>query len=253
MMGSMQLRLFGICILASVLLLAQSEKYIDSVRISPDRGPCGPTNQAGCMTLSSWGSSAFSATNISLALLAEIAYNANERNVEHLDRLGGSRYDVSIKPESGGSVTLERIRPMLRAFLQERFRLETHPDTKQEAGYALVAAKSGPKLKESDSNEKVVGNINVGSLVLRRATLNQIAGLLSQPLGKTVVNQTGIAGTYNADLQFAPEGSELSQTGTPRPSIFTAVQEQLGLKLEPQKITTDILVIDSCERAPTGN
>ncbi|HXE64698.1 MAG TPA: TIGR03435 family protein [Bryobacteraceae bacterium] len=88
-----------------------------------------------------------------------------------------------------------------------------------------------------------------GNLIERRMAKDKML----IPLGKPVINQTGIPGTFNIDLRFAPEGSELSQTGTPRPSIFTAVQKQLGLKLEPQKITTDILVIDSCQPVPTGN
>jgi uncharacterized protein (TIGR03435 family) len=249
----MKMRLLALMLLTAAFLLAQSEKYIDSVRISPDRGPCGPTNQAGCTNLSAWGSSAFTATNVALDLLVAIGYSIDLRNIEYLERLGGNHYDVSVKPESGGSVSRERARPMLRAFLKERFRLETHNDQKQEAGYALVVTKGGPRLRESDPDEKVVGNINEGSLVLRHATLNQIAGLLSNPLGKPVVNQTGIPGTFNLDLQFAPEGAELSQTRTPRPSIFTAVQEALGLKLEPRKVMSDILVIDRCEPVPTGN
>jgi uncharacterized protein (TIGR03435 family) len=249
----MKVRVPALLLLATAFLLAQSENYVDSVRISPDRGACGPTNQAGCLNIGSWNSSAFTATNVSLDLLVAIGYSVDLRNIEHLDRLHGNHYDVSIKPESGGSVSRERARPMLRAFLKERFRLETHSDKKQEAGYALVVTKGGPRLQESDPNDKVLGNINDGSLVLRRATLDQIAGLLSNPLGKTVVNETGISGTFNVDLRFAPEGAEPSQTGTPRPSIFTAVQEQLGLKLEPRKITSDILVIDNCEPMPSGN
>jgi uncharacterized protein (TIGR03435 family) len=240
-------------LLAAVSLLAQSEKFVGSVRISPDRGPCGLTNQPGCTNLGPWGSAEFTATYVSLDLLVSIGYAAELRNIEHLDRLGGRHYDVSVKPESGGGVTLARIRPMLRGFLEERFRLQTHTAIRQESGYALVIAKGGPKLMESGPDEKPVGNINEGSLILRRATLDQIALLISHPLGKSVVNQTGIAGTFNVNLRFAPEGSEATQTATTRPSIFTAVQEQLGLKLEPQKVTTDILVIDHCNPIPSDN
>ena len=249
----MRIRLLAVWLLAGVCLLAQSEKYIDSVRISPDRGPCGQTNPSGCTKLSPWGSSAFTATHVALDLLVELAYSTERRDIDHLDRLHGNLYDVSIKPESGGSVTLQRLRPMLRAFLQERFQLETHNEKKQEDGYALVLAKGGSKLKASKPDAKVVGLVANGRLILGRATLDQIAGLLASPLGKPVVNQTGIPGTFNLDLQFAPEGSELSKMGTGRPSIFTAVQEQLGLKLEPLKVMSDILVIDRCEAVPTGN
>src|SRR6185312_7719397 len=145
------------------------------------------------------------------------------------------------------------LRPMLRAFLKDRFQLETHNDKKQEDGYSLVLAKSGSRLKAGDPGAKAVGLVAKGRLILGRATLDQIAGLLSSPLGKPVVNETAIQGTFSLDLQFAPEGPENSQTGTDRPSIFTAVQQQLGLKLEPRKVMSDILVIDRCESVPSGN
>jgi uncharacterized protein (TIGR03435 family) len=213
------MRVLAVWFLAGFCLLAQPEKCIDSVRVSPDRGPCGPGNQAGCTNLSAWGSSAFTATYVSLDLLVELACG---------------------------------VEPMLRAFLKDRFQLETHNARKQEDGFELVLAKDGLKLKASDPGADTAAIVARGRLFLGRATLDRIASLLSSPLGKPV-NQTGIPGTFNLDLQFAPEGSQISQTGTERPSIFTAVQEQLGLKLEPRKVMSDILVIDRCESVPTGN
>jgi uncharacterized protein (TIGR03435 family) len=248
----MKMRLLIFAFLTSALLMAQPEKYIDSVKISPDRGGCLQV-QAACTNPGAFGGSEFKATNVSLEVLVEMAYDVKDREIEHADRLSGNLYDVSIKPETSGSVSYERLQPMLRTLLAERFHLQIHRETKQEAGYALLVAKSGPELRESEANARPGGIIDVGLIRDPRATLDEVAALLSHPLGKPVVNQTGIAGTFNVNLRFAPEGSEISQSGTPRPSIFTAVQEQLGLRLEPQKITTDILVIDHCERIPTEN
>jgi uncharacterized protein (TIGR03435 family) len=237
----------------TAFLLAQSEKYIDSVRISPDRGGGCIQVQAACTNPGAFGGSVYNATNVSLDVLVEIAYGVKDREIEHADRLGENHYDVSIKPESGGTVSYQRLQPMLRALLTERFRLVTHPQKKEEGGYALVVAKGGPKLKGSDANSKAGGVISAGFISNPQATLDVVAFLLSHPLGKPVVNQTGISGPFNVALRFAPEGSEIPQNGTPRLSIFTAVQEQLGLRLESRKITTEVLVIDSCERVPTEN
>ncbi len=239
-------------LLAAVSLLAQSEKFIGSVRISPDRGAC-PVVAAACTEPGSWGGSAYTARNISLNLLVGLAYGIDDNTIENVDRLGSKLYDVSVKPENGGSVSYQRAQPMLQALLKERFGLQTHHDTKQESGFALVVAKGGPKLEESDTNAKAHGVIMKGRLIHPAANLDLIADLLSRPLGKPVLNQTGISGTYKLDLRFAPEGSEATQTANTRPSIFTAIQEQLGLKLEPHKVTTDILVIDQCNPIPSDN
>lgn len=240
-------------LLAAVSLLAQSEKFVGSVRISPDRGACARTNPSGCTDPGSWGGSAFTARNVSLNVLVGMAYGIDDNKIEHAHRLGGKLYDISVKPESGGSLSYPRAQPMLQALLKERFGLQTHRDTKQESGYALVVAKGGPKLKESEQDAKANGIMMNGRLINPAATLDLIAALLSRPLGKPVVNQTGISGVYQLDLRFAPEGGEATQTASTRPSIFTAVQEQLGLKLEPQKVTTDILVIDQCNPIPSDN
>jgi uncharacterized protein (TIGR03435 family) len=76
-----------------------------------------------------------------------------------------------------------------------------------------------------------------------------LASMLGRPLGAPVVDQTGIKGTYDFDLNFAP----VESAGSSLPSIFTAIQEQLGLKLESRKVPLQMLVIDKCQRVPTEN
>ncbi|HEY4084532.1 MAG TPA: TIGR03435 family protein [Bryobacteraceae bacterium] len=112
---------------------AQPEKYIGSVRISPDRGGGCIQVQAACTNLGAFGGSVYNATNVSLDVLVEMAYDVKDREIEHADRPGANHYDVSIKPESGGNVSLERVQPMLRTLLAERFHLQSHRGTKQEA------------------------------------------------------------------------------------------------------------------------
>ena len=76
-----------------------------------------------------------------------------------------------------------------------------------------------------------------------------LASMLTRPVGRPVVDKTGITGNYDIALNFAPEGS----TDSTLPSIFTALQEQLGLKLEPQKVPVEMLVIDHLEKVPSEN
>jgi uncharacterized protein (TIGR03435 family) len=79
--------------------------------------------------------------------------------------------------------------------------------------------------------------------------MKSLAAMLAHPVGRPVINKTDITGNYEIKLSFAPDGS----TDSPYPSIFTAVQEQLGLKLEPQKVPVEMLVIDHLEQTPSPN
>jgi uncharacterized protein (TIGR03435 family) len=133
--------------------------------------------------------------------------------------------------------------------LEERFKLVTHRETKDTAGYALTIAKGGPKLKPGEIANGRMPVILRGRLISPNAAMAEIVSILARPLGKPVIDKTNLTGTFNIDLKFAPDGDAAS----PLPSIFTAVQEQLGLKLESQKVPFETLVIDHCERIPTDN
>ncbi len=222
---------------------AQSpEKFeVASVRISTPGG-------TGMTSWSPMGGAAFTATNISLRVLVSMAYAVDDKQILGDDLLGTEQYDVSAKPAGGGRLTYERLKPMLVSLLSERFKLVTHRETKTFPGYALVAAKGGPKLHASDASTGQ-SSILPGRIIGHAMDMGVLASLLARPLGTPVLNKTGIEGTWDIDLKFAPEGSADSS----RPSIFTAVQEQLGLKLESQKVLMEMLVVDRCERVPTEN
>ncbi len=137
---------------------------------------------------------------------------------------------------------------MLQALLEERFGLKTHREKKEVAGYALVLAKTGPKLQANAGTVRPFVTYP-GGLEGGPANLDILAGMLARLVGKPVLNKTALEGNYDLKLRYAREGD----TNSSLPSLFTAIQEQLGLKLESQKVPQEILVIDHCERAPTEN
>ncbi len=158
---------------------------------------------------------------------------------------------------------------MLRTLLLDRFKLAVHRETKALPGCALVVAKTGAKLRESaieeGSDEKPLFTGRRGDLTAERVTITQLAETLSRTLSSPVLDMTGIKGVFELHLRWTPDenplmkkpaesGEALAPTeGADAPTIFTALQEQLGLKLEVRKIPVEILVIDHVERAPSEN
>jgi uncharacterized protein (TIGR03435 family) len=142
-------------------------------------------------------------------------------------------------------------RPRIRALLADRFKLKIHHEQKEMQGYALVVAKGGPKLKDPDDSHP---NSAGPGMVTSNTTIRKLARTLGRYLRSPVIDHTGIDGTFKIELIYSPtslypDASDL--TAYPRtrdlPSVFQAVQEQLGLRLEPARLPVDVIVIDSAE------
>jgi uncharacterized protein (TIGR03435 family) len=151
---------------------------------------------------------------------------------------------------------------MIQALLAERFRLKVHHDSKELPVYVLTVAKGGPKMKvrtEGDGGAE-------GSMLFRGALLPGrdtsvavlLAGLQKIVLDRPVLDKTGLAAHYDFDLKWRPDPSQFRGNGDKVPSdandpdLFTALQEQLGLKLTAEKAPVDVVVIDSAEK-PSEN
>jgi uncharacterized protein (TIGR03435 family) len=156
------------------------------------------------------------------------------------------RYDIEAKSQDEAA-TAEDLRLMLRNLLAERFKLAVRETTEEVAGYALLVAKGGPKVKAGDGKVRSSIGSNSGRISADNAPMERLATVLSTQLGRPVVDITGLSGHYSFTLTFAKSDDDVSA-----PSIFTAVQEQLGLKLESKRVPTRILVIDHVER-PSEN
>ncbi|MDP9049753.1 MAG: TIGR03435 family protein, partial [Acidobacteriota bacterium] len=146
-----------------------------------------------------------------------------------------------------------RQRATVDAMLAERFKLKTHLESRESAIYALVVSKGGPNLKPAKPDARAGFTSGPGRFSSQTVTLGLVVQLLGHELGRPVIDKTGLTGNYNITLNWAPTqggaGGEAAQAAdSAAPSLFTAVQEQLGLKLEAQKGAVEHLVIDSAEK-----
>jgi uncharacterized protein (TIGR03435 family) len=225
----------------------------------------------------------FSAANANVRQLIANAYDVKDDQVSGgPDWVGSTGYDIEAKvtdPDGPHQLTKAQRTQALQALLADRFKIAVHAETKDAPIYALTIAKGGPKLKESKPSDALPAGIppgaavrgpdgavprgsmmrmsGPGNLTAPAMTTTQLATMLSQQLHMTVVDRTGLTGSYDFSLQWTPDnlpppppGAEASAPGGP--SIFTAVQEQLGLKLDSTRGPVKTLVIDHIER-PSEN
>jgi uncharacterized protein (TIGR03435 family) len=201
---------------------------------------------------------------MSLHLLIGAAYGLKDYQVASPDWMKDVRFDISAKMPAGA--TTSQAPAMLRTLLEERFQLTSHREQRELPVYALIVAKNGPKLQEvitpdrglrlepQRGNDKLTG----------QASMGLVATILSLQLDRPVIDMTGLHAVYRFDVSWAPGDNEKNYapneaTGIPQgalpaaPSIFTALEETLGIKLDSRKAPTDVLVIDHAERNPTAN
>jgi bla regulator protein blaR1 len=206
------------------------------------------------------GSGKLNATNATLKALIGFAYNVRDYQISGGPNwLGSTGYDIVATPEHPVDPTPDNIdyfRAMLRSLLTQRFKLTVSRQTKELPVYALVVAKDGPKFKEVEKWQKGADmriRGGAGQMIAEKVTMALLAQTLSNIAGRSVVDQTGLTGYYDFKLEWTPD--EIGQPAPvvleprDRPSIFTALQEQLGLKLDSQKGPVEILVIDHAEKA----
>jgi uncharacterized protein (TIGR03435 family) len=196
----------------------------------------------------------YRASNVAMK---SVIANAYEMRIFHIEGapawLSSDRFDIVARGREG---TPDRLRPaMLRRLLAERFNLVVHFETKEQQVYSLVLLRSdgrlGPGLMPSapgsDSGVPLPSLTNgVGRIAGKAVMLDTFAAVLAGQFNQMVTNRTGLNGQFDIDLRYTPS---TSQAAAPEfPSIFTAVQEQLGLKLEPDRAPVRVLVIDNVER-----
>ncbi|MEO6804075.1 MAG: TIGR03435 family protein [Granulicella sp.] len=198
------------------------------------------------------GSGKFTAHNLPLSQLIVLAYGIDKNQIANKPSwLDSDLFDVNAKPSGNIALTCEELKPLLQSLLKERFHLATHTEIKLMPGYALTVAKSGPKLQPTKGSQFPNFRLRVDNTELNGLNWSMafLATNLQHPAGRPVVDKTGLTGSYDLKLDFAPD----TATDSPLPSIFTAIQDTLGLKLESQKVPVEVLVIDGVNRNPTEN
>jgi uncharacterized protein (TIGR03435 family) len=193
-------------------------------------------------------------TNMMLRLYIQRAFGIKPYQLIGPDWIDTERFVIVAK--ASAPAPQEKLMEMLRTLLAERFKLAFHRETKEIPVYALVVTKNGPKLKEAtdDGPSNADGGDN-GELIFSRVTMDILAGVLAASVDRPVVDETGLKGKYNFALAWAErkrKGGPMESASPDAPSVFTALQESLGLKLEPRRAPVEIFVIDHVER-PTEN
>ena len=179
----------------------------------------------------------------SLQALIRFAYGVEDYRISGGPKwIDGDQFRIVYKP-SGPQANL-----MLRTFLAERFKLAIHTETRQLPVYSLVIAKGGPRMEKAD---KPTGSGSGPAMIRGTMEMSALASYLSMTLGRRVIDQTGLTGAYTLSLKWTPDDKPATGDNSP-PSLVTAIQEQLGLRLEPTKGPVEILVVDHAEK-PTEN
>jgi len=261
----------------------------DAVSIKPSSGGTSVNNQGVMRSMVMMRNlpDGFSASNVTARSLIANAYDVKDDQISGgPDWVGARSYDIQAKvtgadPSDPHQLTKAQRSQALQALLADRFRLAVHTETKEASIYALTIAKGGPKLTASKPSDAPPPNLPPGAIVrnyptdgpprggmmrmngpgnltVTAMTIAQFATLLSSQLHRTIVDQTGLTGAYDFTLQWTPDNLPASPTGDAQasdptgPTIFTAVQEQLGLKLESSKGPVKTIVIDHIE-PPSDN
>jgi len=217
-------------------------------------------------------------TNVSLMNVIASAYKVKEVQISGPAWLGTERFDITAKIPDGAPK--DQIPAMLQTLLADRFKMTFHKEPKVLPTYALLTAKGGPKLQPSETG----GSLRMmmgpkGRHMTGKASMQQFADSLSNGLDRPVLDMTELKGNYEIDLEWSGDDAPRGMMGLPRgpggpeggprpegaprpeshdesadaPSIFTALQDKLGLRLDPRKAPVDLIVIDHAEKVPTEN
>ncbi len=243
-------------LVAAVVSGAQSISYVASVK--PNNSP----QPRALMEYSAGGR--FTATATTASAVLRIAYRMQDYRIVGAPAwFSSDRYDIAAKADDNPPPSQPAL---LQALLADRFHLAVHNETREQTTFALVLAKPNapPKLTPSDFDcsaprplpdptrtPNCGTRINQGMLSGRAITIAQLATSLAPFLGRFTIDQTGLTGRFDVELTWTPDATLASADST-GPSLFTAIQEQLGLKLVSGKGPVEVLVVDHAER-PSAN
>jgi len=256
-------RLFAVAALAAIHVAVQAV-----AAQTPDKPPAfevasikpAAPNQPG-MGMQRLPGGRINMKNVTLRVLISLAWDIRDFQITGGPAwIDSDRFDILAKPETEIPDNPEgrvRLLQMIRTLAADRFGLVCHRETKETNVYALVVAKNGLKLAAPTPQGHASMMGGRGKLEGKDAKPADLARLLSTILGRTVLDKTELSGEYDFNLQWTPDiGDGLAFKGAPPespraadgPSIFTAIQEQLGLKLESQKGPVEMLVVDRAEK-----
>jgi len=247
--------LLAILVLCAARLFGQTTPTpaFEAVSIKPSKAEAG--SSSGIPTRIG----SISARNVTLKRCIRGAYDVQESRI-----VGGpkwvddDRYDIEAK--ASGPAGDRDLMAMLQSLLSERFKLAFHRETREVPGYALVVGKGGFKAKRSQPDAESRSNSSRVAIDCEACATRQLAQKLSEVIHLPVADSTGVEGEFDFELKWKPDDMQAKPPSAgdkpadlaSGPSIFEALQEQLGLKLEARKVPAEVLVIDHAEK-PSEN
>jgi len=199
-----------------------------------------------------------------LRLLLMEAYDLTNYQIDAQARIDGDRFDIIATVPPGTTIAEGRV--MLQNFLIDRFHLKLHRETRNIPRYELSIAKNGPKLTPHAGPPPIPGNINVAvskdhnQMMARGAPIKDLARVISDDSATPVVDKTGLTGSYDFSFFYSREGLDgFRQPGgqapdpSDAPTLATALEEALGLKLELKRGPLEMLVVDAGDKTPSQN
>ena len=200
--------------------------------------------------------------------LISFAYGMHPKQVINTpDWFDKTKFDITGQPDAEGVPNQDQMKTMLQKLLVSRFQLTFHKDTRELSVYEIVVGKDGPKLAATAVEGNLPGlffrSINPADLMVRNATIANFAGLMqSAVLDKPVVDHTGLTGKYDFELKWTPDQGQMETFGGVKnapaenadapPDLYTAIQQQIGLKIQSAKDPVDVMVIDKVSQ-PSPN
>ncbi|HYW46708.1 MAG TPA: TIGR03435 family protein [Bryobacteraceae bacterium] len=204
-------------------------------------------------------------TNVTLTECLRFAFKINnDSQIAGPDWIKSRDVLFDIVGKAPPETPKDRLRLMILNLLQERFKLTLHHEQRELAYLALVAGKKGSKLRPAAAGAGDAGNeVRQGRIAVRRVSINTLIVLLGRFTSRPIMDMTGLEGLYDVNLEWTPlnqrapkqgEGVEAAAAAVPEgPTLFDAIQEQLGLKLEMRKGPMDVIVVDHAEKTPLSN
>jgi uncharacterized protein (TIGR03435 family) len=245
-----------VCVLAACLLIAGAV-YAQSSGPAFEVASIKPNNSG--TTIANGGrvqGDRFTATNATVVQLLRSAYGVQEFQIDRQPEWASvDRFDIAAKlPADGNS---DQWPAMLQTLLVERFRLRLHREQRETSVFALVVAKNGLKIAPVAASRCAPPNTcgfsaTPTEIVARGQSMEQLATRLSRSIGQTVVDRTGVSGIFDFKLEWTQDDQFRAPGATASPAIFTALDEQLGLRLQSQRAPVAMLIIDGIER-PTAD
>ena len=245
------------------LMAADADPSFDVATIKPNNSGLSSMQQ---LTINGRD---FKTVNSSLADLIKFAYNVQIKQIVGApDWIDKDRYDIAGTPDQEGAPNIVQLRMMIKKLLADRFQLKFHNEQRELSAFVLTVGKDGPKLKPTELNGSLPGigmqPAKTGAMfVLRNATIPDFTGFLQLlVLDRPVVDHTGLTGKYDINITFTPDDSlfngqpppfpKIADGVEPAPSLFDAIQQQIGLKLTAEKTQVSVIAVDHVEK-PSAN